>query len=240
MRFRCRSMSGKKNLSIFIDADDVLWRDNVYYERASRFLYYKTELKKRWTYRTFIQRLDHIEVKRCKKLKYYAEKEYIQSAKIFCSRYGLQLDKNTEHLLLMILERRQKPEVYKNVTKTLQRLVKYGRLYLYTKGKKADYARKLHQANLDIFFFGIVTTTKTSLSFKKLLQQYNLRPSDVVVIGDSYVNDIIPALIAHAHAIYLCNNEAWTPENSVFVDPAVHAIKNFNQIIPIMDSYECK
>lgn len=230
-------MLSNNYFSIFIDADDVLWRDNAYYERASKFLYDNTELKKRWKYSTFIRRLDHIEAERCSKIKHYAEKEYIQSVKIFCARYKVTLDKNTEHFLRRILQSRQKPEVYPKVAATLQKLVKYGVLYLYTKGRKLDYKRKLKEANLDIFFSGIVSGTKTTVSLKKLLLRYRLRPSDTIVIGDSYTNDIDPALAIRMHTIYVCNDEAWTPENAVPVHKKVRVVKHFYQVLATISSF---
>lgn len=223
-------MKPKGYLSIFIDADDTLWRDSVYYESASRLLYREMGFKKRYSYDHFIKILNDVEMVRCKRLKHYAEKEYVCSAKILCKKLEAPLSKKTERLLLKCLSRRWDPSVYPGVRRALKELLRYGDLFLFTKGRKSDYMRKLQRTGLTGFFSDVVSDIKTPASFRKMLRRHRLRPSEVIVIGDSYANDIEPALANKLRAIYVRNPEAWSPENSKPISAEVDVVDRFAQV----------
>ena len=231
-------MKAKKRVTFFIDADDTLWRDNAYYEQATKALYREVVIGASPTYDQFVQKLNKIETIRCKKLRQYSEKAFIQSLKILCKEYHTHMDERVQGMLYTILEQRQKPKLYPHVAKTLRALQKkHGDLYLYTKGKRIDYVQKLKITELYPFFRGVISCRKSASSFKKILKKLHIQPSEALVIGDSYANDVLPALANRVKAIYISNTEAWTPENPKTISKKIAKVSFFYQTITLISSY---
>ena len=72
-------------------------------------------------------------------------------------------------------------------------LAQHYRLAIITKGDPAEQERKLQASGLAGYFTGMtVLSEKTPDAYAKILNQYNIHPSDFLMIGDSLSGDVFP------------------------------------------------
>jgi FMN phosphatase YigB (HAD superfamily) len=80
-------------------------------------------------------------------------------------------------------------------------------LVLCTNSDIDDVGRLLKELELDTIFEHILSSamkpTHTEGHFKKLIQQYEVKPHEVVSIGDNFINEIAPALKLGMKAVYI-------------------------------------
>ena len=207
--------------SLLIDADDTLWENNVYFERAIA---------------AFISFLNHHE---------YSPAEVRQTLNavereaILTHGYGLS---SFTHALVTCFERlspgpvtdekvlrirgfaqsiaRQKIELRAGVESALAELASRHRLILMTKGDEAEQADKLCRSGLAHHFTAVeIVPEKDPSAYRAVLSAHRLHRRTTWMIGNSPKSDINPALAAGLHAVFLLNQDTWVLEHAE-VDPA--------------------
>jgi len=207
--------------TLLIDADDTLWENNVYFERAIA---------------AFISYLNHheytpVEVRQALN---QVERETILS-------HGYGLPSFTRSLVTcferlspapMTDDKRerihgfarsianQEIELLPGVAETLALLATRHRLILMTKGNEAEQADKLSRSGLEGYFSAVeIAAEKDPESYREVMRRHELAPQASWMIGNSPKSDINPALAAGLNAVFLFHKDTWVLEHAT-LDPA--------------------
>ena len=202
--------------TLLIDADDTLWENNVYFERAIA---------------AFISYLNHHEStpESVRQELNTAERETILS-------HGYGLHSFTRSLLTcferlspasMTDEKRQRIEGFARsiaeqeiellpgVAETLAELSMRHRLILMTKGNNAEQADKLGRSGLASYFSAVeIPAEKDPATYREVLKRHELSPHTSWMIGNSPKSDINPALAAGLNAVFLFHKDTWILEHA--------------------------
>ena len=202
--------------TLLIDADDTLWENNVYFERAIA---------------AFISYLNHHE---------YSPAEVRQALNaveretILARGYGLT---SFTHSLLTCFERlstepvteekrhrvlsfarsiaEQEIELLPGVAETLAGLGARHRLILMTKGNQAEQADKLARSGLARHFAAVeIVSEKDPTTYRAVISRHELKSHTSWMIGNSPKSDINPALAAGLNAVFLYHRDTWVLEHA--------------------------
>jgi putative hydrolase of the HAD superfamily len=207
--------------TLLIDADDTLWENNVYFERAIA---------------SFISYLNHHE---------YSPAEVRQALNaveretILARGYGLT---SFTHSMVTCFERlspapvteekkerirgfarsiaEQEIELLPGVADTLAELARRHHLILMTKGDHAEQADKLARSGLAPYFAAVeIVKEKDPATYREVIARHELTPHSSWMIGNSPKSDINPALAAGLHAVFLFHKDTWVLEHATVDQP---------------------
>jgi putative hydrolase of the HAD superfamily len=207
--------------TLLIDADDTLWENNVYFERAIA---------------AFISYLNHHEYTpaEVRQALNTAERETILAHGYGLSSFSRSLLTCFERLspAPMTNDKRQRIEGFARsvaeqeiellpgVAETLAELAMRHRLILMTKGNHAEQADKLGRSGLATYFSAVeIAAEKDHATYREVLQRHELSPHSSWMIGNSPKSDINPALAAGLNAVFLFHKDTWVLEHAT-LDPA--------------------
>lgn len=207
--------------TLLIDADDTLWENNVYFERAIA---------------RFISFLNHHEfsAEQVREVLNDVERECILK-----HGYGLH---SFAHALVDTFERLSvepvTPELHEQihgfahaiaeqplehlpeVPETLQYLSERHRLILMTKGALAEQSGKIERSGLKEYFAAIeIVAEKNPAAYAGVVEKHKLNPDATWMVGNSPKSDINPALAAGLHAVFVPHGNTWILEHEK-VNPA--------------------
>jgi putative hydrolase of the HAD superfamily len=207
--------------TLLIDADDTLWENNVYFERAIA---------------AFISYLDHREYSPAEVRKALNE---VERETILTHGYGLpsftrslvtcferlspapmtdEKRQRIEGFARSIAE--QEIELLPGVAETLAELAARHRLILMSKGNHAEQADKLGRSGLASYFSAVeIVAEKDPATYREVLQRHGLAAQTSWMIGNSPKSDINPALAAGLNAVFLFHKDTWVLEHAT-LDPA--------------------
>jgi len=207
--------------TLLIDADDTLWENNVYFERAIA---------------RFISFLNH------HKFSPEQVREVLNDVERDCilkHGYGLH---SFSHALLDTFERLSAhpvtPEMHAQiqsfahtiadhpieflpeVRETLQYLTNRHRLILLTKGAIPEQTGKIERSGLKQYFAAVeIVAEKDVATYARMLEKYDLAHHSTWMVGNSPKSDINPALAAGLHAVFVPHGDTWILEHEE-VNPA--------------------
>ncbi len=219
--------------TLMIDADDTLWENNVYFERAIA---------------AFIGYLNHhtyspAEVRHALNA---VERETILAHGYGLSSFTRSLVTCFERLSPspMTEEKRQRVisfaqtiaeqeiELLPGVDVALAELATRHSLILMTKGNHAEQADKLTRSGLAPHFTAVeIVAEKDPKTYRQVIARHELAPHTSWMIGNSPKSDINPALAAGLHAVFLFHKDTWVLEHA-----AVDAPPDGQQLIEL-DSF---
>jgi len=201
--------------TLLIDADDTLWENNVYFERAIE---------------QFISFLNHHEFspEQVRGVLNDVERECIVK-----HGYGLH---SFAHALVHTFERLSvqpvTPELHAQITsfahtienhsieflpevpETLEYLSARHRLILVTKGAQAEQSGKIERSGVKKYFAATqIVAEKDPAAYLDLVEKHSLARDSTWVIGNSPRSDINPALAAGLHAIFIPHGDTWILEH---------------------------
>ena len=202
--------------TLLIDADDTLWENNVYFERAVA---------------AFISYLNHhtyspAEVRDALNA---VERETILARGYGLTSFTHSLVTCFEHLSTEPVtdEKRQRVisfahtirdqeiELLPAVAETLADLGARHRLILMTKGDHAEQADKLARSGLAPLFNAVeIVPEKDPPAYHVVIARHELAPHTSWMIGNSPKSDINPALAAGLHAVFLFHKDTWMLEHA--------------------------
>ncbi len=200
--------------NLIIDADDTLWENNVYFERA---------------FDEFVEFLAHscltpVEVR--------AVLDEIETANSKIHGYGsLNFGRNLGECYARLAEREvcdgdlatvvtfaerilECPmEVIPGVPETLERLAMRHDLTLFTKGHPEEQKIKIDRSELGIYFgHTSIVKEKNAKAYVSLAEERSMDPSRTWMIGNSPKSDINPALEAGLNAVFVPHAHTWVLE----------------------------
>ncbi len=205
-----------KGQTLLIDADDTLWENNIYFERAIA---------------AFIGYLNHhtytpAEVRKALNA---VERETILAHGYGLPSFTLSLVTCFERLSTAPLtdEKRarilgfaqsiadQEIELLPGVADTLAELAQRHRLILMTKGNHAEQADKLSRSGLAPHFNAVeIVAEKDPHAYRAVIARHELALHTSWMIGNSPKSDINPALAAGLHAVFLVHKDTWVLEHA--------------------------
>jgi putative hydrolase of the HAD superfamily len=207
--------------TLLIDADDTLWENNVYFERAIA---------------AFISYLDH-RVHTREEVREHLNK--CERATIEKYGYGLQSFRRSlvdcfeelsdspvtdeKHGRIVAFAEsiaEQEIELLPGVAATLQALQARHRLVLVTKGNTEEQNEKLDRSGLRSFFAAAeVLHEKHQDAYLELTARHGLEADHTWMIGNSPRSDINPALAAGLNAVFIPHDFTWVLEHEVVDQP---------------------
>ena len=201
--------------TLLIDADDTLWENNIYFERAIV---------------RFISFLNHHEfsAEQVREVLNDVERECIVK-----HGYGLH---SFAHALVDTFERLSvnpvTPELHAQITsfahtvadhpvellpevsQTLEYLSTRHRLILMTKGAVAEQTGKIERSGLKQYFAATeIVAEKDSAAYEALIEKHDLGRNSTWMIGNSPKSDVNPALAAGLHAVFVPHGNTWILEH---------------------------
>jgi putative hydrolase of the HAD superfamily len=202
--------------TLLIDADDTLWENNIYFERAIA---------------AFISYLNHHEYSpaQVRQTLNAVERETILERGYGLNSFSRSLVACFERLSTepVTEEKRQRVlgfartiaeqeiELLPDVKSTLAHLADRHRLILMTKGDEAEQADKLAQSGLACHFSAVeIVAEKDPAAYRQVMLRHELQPHTSWMIGNSPKSDINPALAAGLHAVFLFHKDTWVLEHA--------------------------
>jgi len=207
--------------TLLIDADDTLWENNIYFERAIA---------------AFISYLNHHEYTpaEVRQALNAVERETILAHGYGLTSFTRSLVTCFERLspTPLTAEKRQQIESFARsiaeheiellpgVAETLAGLASRHHLILMTKGNQAEQADKLARSGMASHFSAVeICKEKDPPTYREVIARHELTPHTSWMIGNSIKSDINPALAAGLHAVFLFHKDTWVLEHAA-LDPA--------------------
>ena len=207
--------------NLLIDADDTLWENNVYFERAIA---------------RFISFLNHHEfsAEQVREVLNDVERECIVKHGYGLHSFAHALVDTFERLSVGPVTPESHAQIHKlahaiaeqphenlpEVPETLQYLAERHRLILMTKGAIAEQTGKVERSGLKQYFSAVeIVAEKNAAAYGGIVQKYELDRAATWMVGNSPKSDINPALAAGLHAIFVPHGDTWILEHEE-VNPA--------------------
>ncbi len=208
-----------KRSSLIIDADDTLWENNIYFERA---------------FDDFVGFLDHSSMS---PREIRDALDEIEAANSRVHGYGsLNFGRNLRQCYERLAERdireediravmgfaerilEQPLELIEGVPETLATLASRHDLTLFTKGHPEEQRLKIDRSGLGGFFaHTAIVKEKDAAAYRRLAAARGIEPSDSWMIGHSPKSDINPALEAGLNAVFVPHAHTWELERQEIV-----------------------
>jgi len=213
--------SRRRSQTLLIDADDTLWENNIYFERAIA---------------AFISYLDH-RVHTPEEVREHlnaVERSTIAARGYGLASFRLSLVTCFEQLSSAPItpERHerivsfaqsiadQEIELLPSVALTVADLASRHRLILVTKGNEAEQLDKLSRSGLAHLFSDVeVLPEKHIDAYHSLADRHRFEAASTWMIGNSPRSDINPALAAGLHAVFIPHDYTWVLEHESVDQP---------------------
>lgn len=201
--------------TLLIDADDTLWENNIYFERAIA---------------DFISFLNHRErtPAEVREILNDVERECIASHGYGLHSFAHALVKTFERIsvepLTPALHRtihgfahaiaEQPVQLLPQITETLVYLADRHQLMLVTKGDAKEQGRKVEHSGLRNHFCAIeIVPEKDAACYRAVIEKHQLDRSQTWMVGNSPKSDINPALAAGINAVFIPHGNTWILEH---------------------------
>jgi len=199
---------------LLIDADDTLWENNIYFERA---------------FDEFVAFLDHSAMSP-KEVR--AVLDEIEDANARIHGYGsLNFGRNLRQCYERLVERAVNPddlatvmafaerilecpmETIAGVPETLEYLQTRHDLTLFTKGNPEEQKLKIDRSGLGRFFrHTAIVKEKDTAAYERLVSDRQLDAARTWMVGNSPKSDINPAMEAGLNAVFIPHAHTWVLE----------------------------
>jgi putative hydrolase of the HAD superfamily len=207
--------------TLLFDADDTLWENNIYFERAIA---------------SFVSYLDH-RVHSAEEVREHLN--HCERATIAEHGYGLQSFRRSlincfeqlsdapvtpeKHARIVAFTEAiasQEIELLAGVDETLRDLKQRHRLIMVTKGDRQEQTDKLERSGLRPLFSAVeVLGEKNPAAYSELISRHKCEPSTTWMIGNSPKSDINPSLAVKMNAVFIPHDFTWVLEHEVIDQP---------------------
>jgi len=217
---------------IAFDADDTLWNNELYFQETERK--FCTLLEDFLPQHTVSRELLQTEITNISRYGYGIKAFMLSMIETAIRITDKNIKAETiEKIIGFGQELLEKPVLLiddvEDVLKTLK--ARY-RLVMATKGDLLDQERKLKKSGLANYFHHIeIMSEKKESDFEKLIRHLDIKPNELMMIGNSIKSDILPVLNIGGHGIHIPYHITWAHEK------VEHTIdyKNFRQVERIRD-----
>jgi len=219
---------------LIVDADDTLWENNIYFERA---------------FDEFVAFLDHsslappevrdvldaIEAANAKIHGYGSlnfARNLRQTYERLCERHIEERDLRTAMSFAeRILECPM--EAIEGVEETLAYLAERHDLTLFTKGHPEEQRLKVDRSGLGRYFnHMVIVKEKDAQAYRELVKERGMDPQLTWMIGNSPKSDVNPALEAGLNAVFIPHAHTWVLEKEEIrpVEGRLVVLESFGQL----------
>jgi putative hydrolase of the HAD superfamily len=205
--------------SLIIDADDTLWENNIYFERA---------------FEEFVEFLAHssLSPQEVREVLDDIERANARIHGYGSMNFGRNLTETYRHLteraicdddvgtVMGFAERiLQCPmEVIPGVAETLEYLAQRHDLTLFTKGSPDEQRLKIDRSGLSGWFaHTAIVKEKDAAAYRLLVSERKMDPACTWMIGNSPKSDVNPALEAGLNAVFVPHAHTWVLEKQEIV-----------------------
>jgi putative hydrolase of the HAD superfamily len=199
---------------LIVDADDTLWENNIYFERAfDEFVEYLDH--SRLSPPEIRDVLDEIELANSK-IHGYGSLNFGHNLRQ-CYQHLAERDVRDEDLrtVMSFAERILDcpMEVIAGVAETLEYLAPRHDLTLFTKGHPDEQRLKIDRSGLGTYFgHTAIVKEKDVHAYRTLVERRGIDPGRAWMAGNSVKSDINPALEAGLNAVFIPHAHTWTLE----------------------------
>ena len=202
--------------NLLIDADDTLWENNIYFERAfDAFVSFLDHSL--LTPEQIRSTLDEIELASIKIHGYGAE----NFGRNMCRCYERLVQRNIQpgdagRIMELANNIMSQPiELIEGVQETLEYLSLRHDLTLFTKGNPEEQKLKVERSGVGIYFgHSAIVREKDAPTYEALVVERQLDPSRTWMVGNSPKSDINPALEAGLNAVFVPHERTWHLERT--------------------------
>ncbi len=196
---------------LIVDADDTLWENNIYFERAfeefTDFLAHSS-----MTPREIRAALDEIELVNAK-IHGYGSKNFGRNLRECYRRLSERevFDGDLDTVMSFAERILECPmQVIDGVAETLEHLSQRHELTLFTKGHPDEQKLKLDRSGLGGYFdHTAIVKEKDREAYARLVAERSFDPPRTWMIGNSPKSDINPALACGLNAVFVPHAQTW-------------------------------
>ena len=207
--------------TLLIDADDTLWENNIYFERAiAKFISFLDHRQ----HSPEAVRLVLNDVERESIVRHgYGLHSFAHSLvetfeKLSVDPVTPELHERIRSFAHQIAD--HPIEVLSGVPETLQYLGGRHHLIMLTKGNPAEQSGKVERSGLKEYFAAVeIVAEKNPAAYAGVVEKHKLNPDATWMVGNSPKSDINPALAAGLHAVFVPHGNTWILEHEK-VNPA--------------------
>ncbi len=201
--------------TLLIDADDTLWENNVYFERAiAKFISFLNHHE--FSPEQVRGVLNDVE-RECIVKHGYGLNSFAHALVDTFERLSVQPVTAELHAQITSFARtieNHPIEFLPEVPETLEYLSARHRLIMVTKGAQAEQSGKIERSTLKGHFAATeIVAEKNSSVYHALAEKYELARDSTWMIGNSPKSDINPALAAGLHAVFIPHGDTWILEH---------------------------
>ncbi len=201
--------------TLLIDADDTLWENNIYFERAiAKFISFLNHRE----YSPEMVRLVLNDVERESIVTHgYGLHSFAHSLvetfeKLSVEPVTAELHERIRSFAHQIAD--HPIEVLPGVPETLQYLGEHHHLILMTKGNFAEQSGKVERSGLKEYFSAVeIVAEKDESTYRSAVAKYAIPTDTTWMVGNSPKSDINPALAAGLHAVFIPHDNTWILEH---------------------------
>ncbi|MGD0797761.1 MAG: HAD family hydrolase [Acidobacteriaceae bacterium] len=207
--------------TLLFDADDTLWENNIYFERAiAAFInYLDHRVHTAEEVREHLNRVEHTTIQE----QGYGLKSFRKSLIACFEQLTDQPITPEKHARIVSFAQSiadQEIELLPGVARTVAELATRHRCILVTKGDDLEQRDKLNRSGLEAHFTAVeVLHEKNPAAYRALVERHICDAPTTWMIGNSPRSDINPALAAGLHAIFIPHDFTWVLEHEVVNRP---------------------
>jgi putative hydrolase of the HAD superfamily len=207
---------------LLIDADDTLWENSIYFDRA---------------FGQFVKLLDHshLSATEIHEVLDEIELENSRTHGYGSANFGRNLqacfrrlaerhydDLDLEKVSLLTRQILHQPvELIDGVKETLDYLAGRHRLTLFSKGHPEEQHMKVEKSGLHGFFQACrIVKEKNADAYREVVVEMKMDPAATWMVGNSPKSDINPALAAGLAAVLVPNENTWSLEREALPPPS--------------------
>jgi len=207
--------------TLLIDADDTLWENNIYFERAiAKFISFLDHRE----YSPHQVRLVLNDVERESILKHgYGLNSFAHSLvetfeKLSVNPVTPEMHERIHSFAHQIAD--HPVEIIAGVPETLAYLSTRHHLILMTKGHPAEQSGKVERSGLKHYFSAVeIVPEKDEATYRSAVSKHALAPDSTWMVGNSPKSDVNPALAAGLHAVFVPHDKTWILEHEELAYP---------------------
>jgi putative hydrolase of the HAD superfamily len=201
--------------TLLIDADDTLWENNIYFERAiARFISFLNHHE--FSPEQVREVLNDVE-RDCVVKHGYGQHSFSHALvdtfeRLSANPVTPELHAQVVSFARMVLD--HPIEFLPEVPETLEYLSARHRLLLVTKGAPKEQSGKIERSGLRKYFADAeILPEKNPEAYLDLVKKHGLTRESTWMIGNSPRSDINPALAAGLHAVFVPHGDTWILEH---------------------------
>lgn len=222
--------------TLIIDADDTLWENNIYFERAwDEFLNFLNHSK--LTAEETRTIFDEIEIANIKINGYGAQNFARNMVQCYEHLVERHIAPGDVEIVLGFADQilHQPIEMLPGVEETLAYLLERNHdLILFTKGHIEEQRLKIDRSPVGRFFRNFeIVREKDKAAYIELAERHMLVPDISWMIGNSPKSDINPALEAGLNAVFVPHERTWSLERTDLRAPGpglLHIVETFSDL----------